>query len=162
MLGDVVFSARRCHLFGQWFLWLSRPGHPAPASPQSPTVPSWSVFLLLLAARAALKDCLRCHIRLSVFLMVRICLLDHIERWSLTTFSGWAQHCFASLPCRAMAVSGQSCRKCHKVSAFGWPKLRQKLHAFRMHTSVGRTGSPALRPWPPQSSREMVMADTAL
>ena len=142
--------------------WLGRPGNPAPALPQSPPVLSWSLFMLLLPARAALKDCLRCHIRMSVLLMVRICLRDHIERWSLTTFSGWAQHSLDSLLCRAMAVSGQSCRKCHSVSAFGWPKLRQNLHAFRMHTSDGRTGSPALRPCPPQSSLEMVMADTSL
>ena len=139
------------------------------ADRESPLRLSLSRRLILLGhrilcsfARSALKDCLRCHMRVSVLLMTRSCLCDHTERWSLTTFSGWAQHSLASLLCRAMAVSGQSCRKCHSVSAFGWPKLRQNLHAFRMHTSDGRTGSPALRPCPPQSSLEMVMADTSL
>ena len=149
-------------MYGLWLPRFSRPGNPAPASPQLPTDLSALGLMLLSAARAALKVCLRCHIRLSVFLIVLICLLDHMERWSLATFSGWDQHCFASASCLAVAVSGQSCRKCHNVSAFGCPMLRQNLQAFLMHTSVGRTGSPALRPWPPQSSLDMVMAGSTL
>ena len=44
--------------------------------------------------------------RLSVFLIVLTCLLDHMERWSLAIFSGRDQHCFASLPCLWCAVKG--------------------------------------------------------
>ena len=77
-------------------------------------------------------------------------------------FSGCDQHRLASLLCLAVAVNGHSCRKCHYVSDFGCPRLRQYLQAFRMHTSVGRSGSPALRPWPPQSSLDMIIADLTL
>ena len=92
----------------------------------------------LLLDRAALKACLSCHILCIVSLIVLICFLDHMVRWSLGMLSGCDQQSFAALFCLAVAVSGQSCRKCHRVSDIGWPWLRQKVHAFRMHTSVGR------------------------
>ena len=73
--------------------------------------------------------------------------------------SGCDQQSLASLLCLAVAVSGHSCRKCHKVSDFGWPRLRQYLQTLRMHTSVGRWGSPALRPCPPHRSLDMIIDD---
>ena len=69
-----------------------------------------------IPARAALKACLSCHIFFIVFLMVLICLFDHMVRWSLAMFSGCDQQCLASLLCLAVAVNGHSCRKCHSVS----------------------------------------------
>ena len=110
----------------------------------------------LLLDRAALKACLSCHIFCIVVLIVLICFLDQMVRWSLGMLSGCDQQSFASLFCLAVAVSGHSCRKCHRVSDVGRPWLRQYVHALRMQTSVGRWGSPALRPCPPHSSLDIV------
>ena len=109
------------------------------------------------AAWDVLKACLACHIFCIVDLIVLICFLDHVGVCSLVISVGWAQHSFASLSCLTAAVSGHSCRKCHRVSDVGRPWLRQYVHALRMHTSVGRWGSPALRPCPPHSNLEIVI-----
>ena len=73
----------------------------------------------LLSDRAALKACLSCHIFCIVVLIVLICFLVHMVRWSLGMLSGCDQQSFASLFCLAVAVNGHSCRKCHRVSDIG-------------------------------------------
>ena len=89
MLGCVLPAVWHLLVTGMYLqpLWLRRPGSPASAWPQLPPYPSWSL-LICSFARSALKDCLRCHIRVRVLLMTRSCSCDHTERWSLVTFSG--------------------------------------------------------------------------
>ena len=84
-----------------------------------PSIGAYAGCCKLLLDRAALKACLSCHIFCIVALIVLICFLVHMVRWSLGMLSGCDQQSFASLFCLAVAVSGHSCRKCHRVSDFG-------------------------------------------